>query len=318
MDRTLRLYPKVDEAETPLPRAWNAKDKYTYIGLSQSNLKVHYKGKEKNSTHTCTSFSRCVYCRIGSGKNHKDAASVRAVHPIPAACGVYYFEIKVISKGRDGWEIITHTHTHILMNLVQTHSTSSRVTFFQYLLCVYLCGQVHGHRSQLQWSQPKQTSRMGEELIWLPCRWWLCVQLLWNWSAVWPHLHHRRCGRLWIQLSRENNLLHKKWNLARNCCIRRASESVIHSLSLSLTPLLSHTRTYTLQSSQILYPTVGLQTPGELVEANFGETPFVFDFEGMLAVSYHDNCQFCRCQQIYLPPPNPTIPRTCSSRYVTL
>ena len=33
-----------------------------------------------------------------------------------------------------------------------------------------------------------------------------------------------------------------------------------------------------------LYPTVGLQTPGEIVEANFGESPFVFDFEGMLAV----------------------------------
>ena len=36
----------------------------------------------------------------------------------------------------------------------------------------------------------------------------------------------------------------------------------------------------------MLYPTVGLQTPGEVVEANFGEAPFVFDFEGMLAVSY--------------------------------
>lgn len=44
VDRFLRLYPKVDESETPLPRAWSTKDKYTYIGLSQSNLKVHYKG----------------------------------------------------------------------------------------------------------------------------------------------------------------------------------------------------------------------------------------------------------------------------------
>ena len=40
----LRLYPKVDESEAPLPRSWSNKDKYTYIGLSQSNLKVHYKG----------------------------------------------------------------------------------------------------------------------------------------------------------------------------------------------------------------------------------------------------------------------------------
>lgn len=45
-DRLLRLYPKVDEAETPLPRCWNPKDKYTYLGLSNNNMKVHYKGNE--------------------------------------------------------------------------------------------------------------------------------------------------------------------------------------------------------------------------------------------------------------------------------
>ena len=44
-DRFIRLYPKVDKSETPLPRSWNPKDKYSYIGLSNSNLKVHYKGK---------------------------------------------------------------------------------------------------------------------------------------------------------------------------------------------------------------------------------------------------------------------------------
>ena len=99
MDRLLRLYPKVDEAETPLPRAWSAKDKYTYIGLSQSNLKVHYKGIFGLGADSC--YPMCRVC-VGSGKNHKDAASVRTGHPIPAAAGVYYFEIKVISKGRDG------------------------------------------------------------------------------------------------------------------------------------------------------------------------------------------------------------------------
>ena len=40
-----------------------------------------------------------------------------------------------------------------------------------------------------------------------------------------------------------------------------------------------------LQAGLSLYPTVGLQTPGEVVEANFGESPFVFDFEGLLMVS---------------------------------
>lgn len=46
VDRLVRLYPKVDESETPLPRVWNVKDKYTYIGLSQGNLRVHYKGRQ--------------------------------------------------------------------------------------------------------------------------------------------------------------------------------------------------------------------------------------------------------------------------------
>ena len=31
-----------------------------------------------------------------------------------------------------------------------------------------------------------------------------------------------------------------------------------------------------------LYPTVGLQTPGEVVDANFGENPFMFDIEDMM------------------------------------
>jgi len=50
-------------------------------------------------------FPCCSPCHVppaGHGKNHKDAASVRATHPIPAACGIYYFEVKIVSKGRDG------------------------------------------------------------------------------------------------------------------------------------------------------------------------------------------------------------------------
>uniref|UniRef100_A0A670IEG8 Uncharacterized protein n=1 Tax=Podarcis muralis TaxID=64176 RepID=A0A670IEG8_PODMU len=44
--RLKRLYPAVDEQETPLPRSWSPKDKFSYIGLSQNNLRVHYKGWE--------------------------------------------------------------------------------------------------------------------------------------------------------------------------------------------------------------------------------------------------------------------------------
>jgi len=43
-ERLKRLYPAVNEEENPLPRSWSPKDKYSYIGLSQNNLRVHYKG----------------------------------------------------------------------------------------------------------------------------------------------------------------------------------------------------------------------------------------------------------------------------------
>ncbi len=47
VDRLKALYPFVNEEETPLPRSWSSKDKYTFIGLSQNNLRVHYKGTSR-------------------------------------------------------------------------------------------------------------------------------------------------------------------------------------------------------------------------------------------------------------------------------
>ncbi len=41
--------------------------------------------------------------KMGSIVVLKDASSVRATHPIPASCGLYYFEVKIVSKGRDGY-----------------------------------------------------------------------------------------------------------------------------------------------------------------------------------------------------------------------
>ena len=34
-----------------------------------------------------------------------------------------------------------------------------------------------------------------------------------------------------------------------------------------------------------LYPAVGLQTPGEIVDTNFGQSPFVFNVEDLMQVS---------------------------------
>ncbi|XP_039577177.1 ran-binding protein 10 isoform X2 [Passer montanus] len=190
--RLRRLYPAVNQDETPLPRSWSPKDKYNYIGLSQGNLRVHYKGH---------------------GKNHKDAASVRATHPIPAACGIYYFEVKIVSKGRDGYMGIGLSAQGVNMNRLPGWDKHSYGYHGDdgHSFCSSGTGQPYG-----------PTFTTGDVI---GC----CV------------------------------------NLINNTCFYTKNG---HSLGIAFTDLPSN-----------LYPTVGLQTPGEIVDANFGQQPFVFDIE---------------------------------------
>ncbi|KAM8839749.1 ran-binding protein 9 isoform 2-T2 [Synchiropus picturatus] len=190
--RLRRLYPAVNENESPLPRSWSPKDKFSYIGLSQNNLRVHYKGH---------------------GKTPKDAASVRATHPIPAACGVYYFEVKIISKGRDGYMGIGLSAQGVNMNRLPGWDKHSYGYHGDdgHSFCSSGTGQPYG-----------PTFTTGDVI---GC----CV------------------------------------NLINNTCFYTKNG---HSLGIAFTDLPPN-----------LYPTVGLQTPGEVVDANFGQHPFVFDIE---------------------------------------
>ncbi|CAF4826706.1 unnamed protein product, partial [Rotaria magnacalcarata] len=79
-ERLAQLYPHVSD-DLHLPAKWNGKDKASTLFLQQNDLVVTYKGP---------------------GKSHKDAASVRSDYPIPSLTGIYYFEVKILSKGRDG------------------------------------------------------------------------------------------------------------------------------------------------------------------------------------------------------------------------
>lgn len=63
---------------------------------------------------------------LGIGKSHNDAASVRTPYPIPAACGLYYFEVKIISKGRDGYMGIGLTAQNFKMNRLPGNPTKKK------------------------------------------------------------------------------------------------------------------------------------------------------------------------------------------------
>jgi len=193
-DRISELYPEVNEDETPLPRAWSSQDKFTYIGLSQNNLRAHYKGV---------------------GKTHKDAASVRAGYSIPAACGLYYFEIKVVSKGRDGYIGVGLCAHGVNMNKLPGWEKDS-----------YGYHADDGHSFC--------TSGAGED-----------------YGPTFTTGDVVGCGV----------------NLIQRICFYTKNGI---NLGIAFRDLIPN-----------LYPTVGLQTPGEIIDVNFGQQPFVFDIEEM-------------------------------------
>ncbi|KAJ5096306.1 SPla/RYanodine receptor SPRY [Penicillium alfredii] len=66
----------------PLPIQWSTSDKYAGLELSNDGLDVRYTGPVHKHDH--------------------EAAALRADHPMPPQCGIYYFEIKIESKPKEG------------------------------------------------------------------------------------------------------------------------------------------------------------------------------------------------------------------------
>ncbi|XP_043676724.1 ran-binding protein 9 isoform X1 [Vespula pensylvanica] len=220
VDRLKMLYPMVNEEETPLPRSWSPKDKYNYIGLSQNNLRVHYKDRRSTDALLMAvgaySIDASIHIYECYGKTHKDAASVRTTHSIPAACGLYYFEVKIVSKGRDGYMGIGLSAHGVNVNRLPGWDKHSYGYHGDdgHSFCSSGTGQPYG-----------PTFTTGDVI---------------------------GCGV----------------NLVDNTAFYTKNG---HHLGIAFTDLPPN-----------LYPTVGLQTPGEVVDANFGQAPFVFDIGDMI------------------------------------
>uniref|UniRef100_A0A1A9X3G9 Ran-binding proteins 9/10 homolog n=1 Tax=Glossina brevipalpis TaxID=37001 RepID=A0A1A9X3G9_9MUSC len=194
VDRLKLLYPNVNEAETPLPRCWSSHDKCVTIGLSQNNLRVQYKAGA-----------------AGVGKPQNEAASVRTAHPIPPACGIYYFEVKIISKSKNGYMGIGLTAKQFRMNRLPGCDKES-----------------YGYHG----AEGNSFSSAG---------------------------HAQSYGPTFTT----GDII--------GCCVNFVNNTCFYTkngidLGIAFRDLPSK-----------LYPTVGLQAPGEEVDANFGQEPFKFD-----------------------------------------
>uniref|UniRef100_A0A5S6QF45 B30.2/SPRY domain-containing protein n=1 Tax=Trichuris muris TaxID=70415 RepID=A0A5S6QF45_TRIMR len=188
-----QLYPFALQLNAPMPTAWNSKDKNSFMKLSHNNCRVQYKGP---------------------GKSHKDAAAVRANFYIPVACGLFYFEITIISKGRDGY---------IGIGLSDEGACLNRLPGWDKRSYGYHGDDGNSFASSGTGFPYGPTFATGDVI---------------------------GCG-----VNMED----------RTCFYTKNGLNL--GITFSDLPL-------------NLYPIVGLQTPGEIVEANFGQSPFVYNIMG--------------------------------------
>ncbi|KAF2475981.1 ran-binding protein [Lindgomyces ingoldianus] len=72
---------QVDEPIAPWPTRWSDTDKYAQLEVLEDGRNAKFSGTQKS---------------------HDEAASVRADFPMPRQCGIYYYEVTVVTKGKDG------------------------------------------------------------------------------------------------------------------------------------------------------------------------------------------------------------------------
>lgn len=80
--------PPDDDGLTPLPSRWADTDKFGGLEIVADGIELRYVGMSKTHDH--------------------EAAAARADHMISPQCGIYYYEVTVISNGKDGYGFAIH------------------------------------------------------------------------------------------------------------------------------------------------------------------------------------------------------------------
>jgi hypothetical protein len=75
--------PLEDEVLPPLPTRWNSQDKYGGLEVLSDGQEVKFTG-----------------VKSPADRDH-EACAIRADHPMPTQCGIYYFEVTIISRRRE-------------------------------------------------------------------------------------------------------------------------------------------------------------------------------------------------------------------------
>ncbi|KAH4048375.1 protein SSH4 [Parastagonospora nodorum] len=188
----------VDEP-APWPTRWNDADKFAQIDIEENGRQAKFSGSQKT---------------------HDEAAAVRADFPMPRQCGIYYYEVTVISKGREGRMIgVGFSGAKVALSRIPGWEPDS----FAY----------HGDDGQI-FSNTTSGKQYGQKF---------------------STLDVIGCG---INF-RTNTAFFTKNGLFIDTAFRDLKKDVPY------------------------FPTVGMKKPGETLRANFGQDPFAFDIDKMVA-----------------------------------
>ncbi len=112
--------------------------------LQVTGLKIKYVGQyclalAKVRLVKVADFSNfCILVSVnftsGPGDNDKDAASVRADHPVPFDVSLYYYEVQVVNKGRDGFVGIANFEVCIASALLSSAGPAEQAAWIGSLL----------------------------------------------------------------------------------------------------------------------------------------------------------------------------------------
>ncbi|KAJ9156493.1 SPRY domain-containing protein [Pleurostoma richardsiae] len=188
-----------DSAVSPLPSRWNKDDKWGGLDVLSDGQEVKYTG-----------------IRTSSERDH-EACSIRADHPMPPQCGIYYYEVTILSRKRDD--------TTIGIGFSSKNVALSRAPGWEPESWGYHGDDGHCFASQNVGKHYGPTFTTGDVI---------------------------GCGI----------------NFRTGCAFFTKNGAYLGNAFREV--------------KGELYPSVGLKKNGEHIRANFGQTPFVFDIDGMM------------------------------------
>ncbi|KAL5324183.1 hypothetical protein ACEPPN_008727 [Leptodophora sp. 'Broadleaf-Isolate-01'] len=197
--------PIEDETLAPLPSRWNSQDKYGGLEVLSDGQEVKFTGPKSDRDRDL------------------EACAIRADHPMPPQCGIYYFEVTIISRKREE-------------SSIGIGFSSKNVPL-----------------SRLPGWEPESWAYHGDDGHSFCCN---------------------SSGKHYGPPFNAGDIIGCGINFRSNSAFFTKNGDHLGTAFRDI-------------NKEKLYPSVGMKKSGEHVRVNFGQSPFVFDIDGMMSASNH-------------------------------